>query len=504
MRPSRVVHVATPAIQRPRAGSLLAKLDPPNTNDQDKPGKVSRPRRHSLAEPARIPTEPAVLPGPSSHNPRQVQESLPALPRQPIWPPNDTLFLKHKGKPKLKKPGKAHSRNGSRATTPEKVIQPPHRPELEPESEQPFNQTCSDTGNISVHSADLSLFDRPLEEDAHIVVRPTQRNSETPPAIALRLPPVLNSNVLPSLDLSAVMLRDVVVTCSPLPLLTVPAHAPFWEAFAVLRRSQGSSVGVVDGQGQYVDLVDTVDLIKMLLHTQQRTPGSRRFTSSQPTLQQMLLRIDHPPPEAVLHIPLRTKLLTALRTWLTDNRLDCIVGSPPLIAESLLSPLSVLHFFLLHQSLIGEIANRSLQSLGLLQGLVYTVRDETPALHALRQLVDKSVSALPVIDDNGALVGSFDASAVRFIASDTLESLEMPINRFISVVQVIAEGHCNLPVVHQHASPDQTFLQAISQLVNNKAPRLYIVSPEVKPLGVVTPKDILRLLLSELYPSKRK
>jgi 5'-AMP-activated protein kinase regulatory gamma subunit len=126
---------------------------------------------------------------------------------------------------------------------------------------------------------------------------------------------------------------------------------------------------------------------------------------------------------------------------------------------------------------------------------IKTVHQTTPLLTALHIFLKNRVSALPVLDDKGAVVdiyAKFDA--INLAASRTYDNLD------ITVVEALQYRRATFGGV-SYCRKTTTLMRVVSQIVHAEVHRLIITNNEIERrcIGIISLSDILRFFLQSGY-----
>jgi CBS domain-containing protein len=137
---------------------------------------------------------------------------------------------------------------------------------------------------------------------------------------------------------------------------------------------------------------------------------------------------------------------------------------------------------------------------------VLSVRRDTPLQAAVQLMSDHHVSGLPVLGDDGELVGElteqdlmvresgFDAGPYVMLL-DAVIYLRNPLQWDKQVHQVLGNSVGDVMRDHPHSCTDVTTLQAAArQLHEGRVQRLFVLDGQRRPLGVLTRGDVVRAL----------
>lgn len=116
---------------------------------------------------------------------------------------------------------------------------------------------------------------------------------------------------------------------------------------------------------------------------------------------------------------------------------------------------------------------------------------------ALRTMRDREVSAVPITNDTGAIVGVFSNKDVRrVLQSRDLYPRVLSTLREFQASKVAAEistahRHINIPSVS--VTKDDTVQTALDKMAGLELHRVFIVDDDKRPVGVIALGDMLRL-----------
>jgi CBS domain-containing protein len=140
---------------------------------------------------------------------------------------------------------------------------------------------------------------------------------------------------------------------------------------------------------------------------------------------------------------------------------------------------------------------------------VLTVKPTTPLSEAIKLLVDRHISGLPVVDDAGKLVGVISESDLMWrekgldlpphiLFLDSVIYLENPLQheRDLHKVlgQTVGEVMTDRPI---SITIHSTLPMAARIMHDKKIHRLPVVDAEDRPIGILTQSDIVRAIAAE-------
>jgi CBS domain-containing protein len=138
-----------------------------------------------------------------------------------------------------------------------------------------------------------------------------------------------------------------------------------------------------------------------------------------------------------------------------------------------------------------------------------TVKPETPLKEAIKLLVEKHISGLPVVNDVGKLVGIISESDLMWqetgvetppyiMILDSVIYLENPARHdkeiHKALGQTVKEVMSDKPIT---IKPHQTLKEAAHLIHEKKIRRLPVVNSDEQVIGIITQGDIIRTMALE-------
>lgn len=138
-----------------------------------------------------------------------------------------------------------------------------------------------------------------------------------------------------------------------------------------------------------------------------------------------------------------------------------------------------------------------------------TVKPETPLKEAIKLLVEKHISGLPVVNEVGKLVGIISESDLMWqetgvetppyiMILDSVIYLENPARHdkeiHKALGQIVKEVMSDKPIT---IKPHQTLKQAAHLMHEKKIRRLPVVNSDEQVIGIITQGDIIRTMALE-------
>ncbi|PSC70096.1 E3 ubiquitin-ligase [Micractinium conductrix] len=182
----------------------------------------------------------------------------------------------------------------------------------------------------------------------------------------------------------------------------------------------------------------------------------------------------------------------------------------------IISQTDVLRFLAAHIDRLDPAFSLPLSKLGLVTNDVHTVTAGTPTLAAFALMHRKGLSGVGVTaEPGGPLVANLSMSDLRGLTPERFGALALPVGSFLLLQKGLglrwedcltdqlpaavkegrwAEALAAIPLVAVGA--EMPFKDAIAQLVDHNKHRVWIVDEAGKGIGVLTPTDALRLVVS--------
>jgi CBS domain-containing protein len=146
---------------------------------------------------------------------------------------------------------------------------------------------------------------------------------------------------------------------------------------------------------------------------------------------------------------------------------------------------------------LGSVVNANLGELKLAESKhVVTIPHDLSAIEAFRRLAGNGVSAMPIVAANGTLCGTLSVSDLRGMDFSKWKALELPVMEFLKVSnllqypQVVANGHTK-------------FGDLLLKIQARDVHRVWLISGDNKPTGVVSLTDMLHRLHELLNPAPK-
>jgi len=148
------------------------------------------------------------------------------------------------------------------------------------------------------------------------------------------------------------------------------------------------------------------------------------------------------------------------------------------------------------QSKVGEIFLSRLNDLKLVgnnsssggeEKKIRSIAENSSAITGFRHMISNNeLSALPIVNDKGQLVGTLSSSDFRGIGLDNFKNSLLPVNRFI----VLSRG--GKKQYQLTVRSDEVLSSVVDKLLLRAVHRVWVVDQDNKPIEVVSLTDIIR------------
>jgi len=149
--------------------------------------------------------------------------------------------------------------------------------------------------------------------------------------------------------------------------------------------------------------------------------------------------------------------------------------------------------------ILGEKRNKPVGQMENYLEQVFTIHEEATAMDAFKMMVEKNVSGLAVIDNEGKLTSNISMKDLKAMSTDTrlFWRLYQTVHNFLlKVRKENNETGGDRPRSVIVIKPLDTLETVIKKLNEYKIHRLFIVDDHRKPVGVISLKDVLAEIIS--------
>lgn len=138
---------------------------------------------------------------------------------------------------------------------------------------------------------------------------------------------------------------------------------------------------------------------------------------------------------------------------------------------------------------LAHVSHFTIKDLGIAYSNVISVKANDVALDSLRVMNAHKLSAAPIVNDAGVLVGTLSVSDLKSVTSESFRTLAMSTSQF-------AEKHSSASQTPKAimVTPEGTFGDVINLVTHAKTHRVWVVDANHKPIGVISLTDVCRVI----------
>jgi len=165
---------------------------------------------------------------------------------------------------------------------------------------------------------------------------------------------------------------------------------------------------------------------------------------------------------------------------------------------TILTQSHVVKFLYLNMSIFSHLSMGTVENLHMMRSPVVSISSEQIALEAFITVHEKKVSGVGVVDETGKLVGNISASDLKLIGFDGTHSsrLYYSASQFLKLLAKERDALVEPPI---YVTLQSTFSDVVAKLVNCSVHRVYVVDTAFHPIAVITPLEVLKVLLDFLH-----
>eukprot|EP01114_Cavostelium_apophysatum_P017569 TRINITY_DN5256_c0_g1_i1.p1 TRINITY_DN5256_c0_g1~~TRINITY_DN5256_c0_g1_i1.p1 ORF type:complete len:309 (+),score=47.55 TRINITY_DN5256_c0_g1_i1:135-1061(+) len=280
------------------------------------------------------------------------------------------------------------------------------------------------------------------------------------------------------------------------PLITVSSADTVRTVLQLLAKNEITAAPVLDSASQdFIGFVDTLDLGMFIAGVFATNYQAHPHLYDPKELHRMF---DLPVSEVINasnrdpFLPVRDQESVA---FLINNFLRFGVHRVPLRDAndriySLVSQSDVIRFLQSKSQHIQTERHKTLEELGLNRGNVISITNEETLIKAFMHIVTHKISAVAVVDfQTGELINNLSASDLKGITEETFWRLESPIHHVL-----LHMGPQKLPAVT--CTPNTNLGELLDKFAQYGVHRIYVVSPDHKPINVITLTDVLNVFVT--------
>jgi len=170
---------------------------------------------------------------------------------------------------------------------------------------------------------------------------------------------------------------------------------------------------------------------------------------------------------------------------------DVSVEQAKVVSQSDLVSLFLTNFKNLPQEFHNDITELGLVGTGRMLQKLVVISSQHSALEGFRRMYRQGVTAVAVVDDNGAIVGNLSSSDSRDLDLDNIN-----ICVYEQVLSYLKKCNRIRPIVS--CFPNAHLETVLQQLIEGQVHRVWVVDDKYVPVGLITMTDVLRLFVKLL------
>lgn len=198
-----------------------------------------------------------------------------------------------------------------------------------------------------------------------------------------------------------------------------------------------------------------------------------------------------------LEVPYDTNLLDAVKIMIEKNEHRVIVYDENKKLANLITQSRIIKIISATLDSIPK-SKKTLKDLGLAIKDVITVPQNKIAYEVFKIMLDKKVSAVGIVDDNGILVGSLSTSDIKALGYKLswFEMLDFTVEAYLQNLRML-DPQRTIPFDKDPVTcvAEDTLGKVINMIQYYRIHRVFVVDNVGKPIGVVSLVDILCELL---------
>jgi len=170
--------------------------------------------------------------------------------------------------------------------------------------------------------------------------------------------------------------------------------------------------------------------------------------------------------------------------------------------QTIITQSQLIQIFAQNLEILGDKKNKPISKTRQYPIEVLSVTDKVIAMDAFKLMVEQNVSGLAVVNDEGKITGALSIRDLKAMSADgrLFWRLYQPIREFLGKVNLDTPAEAR-PRRVVTVRPTDTLEAAIRQLAEKRVHRVFIVNSDMKPVGVLSLKDVLLEIIDDSPPS---
>jgi len=260
-------------------------------------------------------------------------------------------------------------------------------------------------------------------------------------------------------------------------LVYVERRTTIHKSFEIISHERVLSAPVWDMQERkWIGMVDVRDYLQYVLGKY----GPQRSQEDSAATVDHIMNLSKRDP--LVPVPAKANLISVLRMF--DGGLHRVLVTNSIDNKEdacMLSQLDVISWISANKGNLGDSGEKTLEELGMIKKPLTVLHSET-TINAFRLLHDHNIHGMAIVDGNQKIWGNISVTDLKY-AHDNLDKLSSPLEKFLNVQN---------PLI---CSPQTKLLEVINKLKAQNVHRIHVVDSASVPVGVVTPSDIMDILL---------
>jgi len=130
------------------------------------------------------------------------------------------------------------------------------------------------------------------------------------------------------------------------------------------------------------------------------------------------------------------------------------------------------------------------------KNIIYSVKEDEQAIEAFKLMMEKNVSGVAIVDEEGKVKGNISSRDLKAIATDGSLFWRLYSKAYLFRQNARKEADPTPPRGTVTVHKGDSLGEVIKKLAENKIHRVYVIDEERRPLGVISLRDVLVEILS--------
>jgi len=309
-------------------------------------------------------------------------------------------------------------------------------------------------------------------------------------------------------ELATARVQDVL--SAPKDVVMLTTKATVLEALETFEQYKITSCPVLDdSNNQCIGFVDVLDCVAHLVHTTGGNSAVLKWEdlhhiwqqNGRFSLQTVNKIMDKSLRDPFLAATRETPLRDVIYTFAQGIHRVAVADETGKLVD-ILTQSSLIKYLAQNPKLLGDIAEKTPLDLNIGGNAdsIVKVYDNETTIDAFRKLFDRSVSAIAIVDENGAIVSQLSSSDLREIthtlkAPLNIRALLKPVKEYIEICRTTLGNSKSFLV---WALPGTKIIDLVKLMDNSKVHRVWLIDNYTKLYGVFSMTDVMKLLLLQM------